>query len=199
MIHAEPTARQKAENRKRKRGCDTHPSWACLLRLMRARVTLPGATEVTISGRKDWNFPSLKGEAGQETEARLAGSREEGCFSISMLFKSDTFSSEILRSCDNNMEVTEQEGWQPCSSLPHQTESLPSTPACSLSWNLSCVLKGIENSGKKAFSIEHKGKGPLPLWQSRRSVSFQELVAVSQEIYFPGINLVRSLLLLLYK
>ena len=64
-------------------------------------VILPGATEVISPGREAQNSPILKGETRQRTETRLVENREGMCFSITMLPKSDTFSTKILRSPDD--------------------------------------------------------------------------------------------------
>lgn len=64
-----------------------HPRTRLPLPLIRLYVTFPGATEVISPGSEDQNFPTLKGETGQKTEARLVGNREEGYFSVNMLSK----------------------------------------------------------------------------------------------------------------
>lgn len=50
-----------------------HPRARLPLLLIGVYVTLPGATEIISPGREDRNCPTLKGETGQKTEARLAG------------------------------------------------------------------------------------------------------------------------------
>lgn len=105
-----------------------HPRARLPLLLLRVYVTLPGATEVISPGREEQNFPTLKGETGQKTEAWLAGNREEGCFPINMLAKSDTFSTKNLRSHDKMEVACKHKSWQSCSSHSQQTKSQPLTP-----------------------------------------------------------------------